>query len=54
MTFPGHANIADACGVPAVGCRDPKRAGCMLGNAMALQNVALVLMVALSCFRPAA
>ena len=50
MTLPVRPAIADAAGVPQLPCLDVKRAAQLLGNAMAMQNMALVMMVALSCF----
>ena len=50
MTFPVRAAVADAAGLPVLPSLDVKRSAQLVGNAMAMQNVALVVMVAMSCF----
>ena len=52
MSFPVRHCMADALGCSPLPCRDVKRARQLVGNCMAFSNVALVLMVFLSSFRP--
>ncbi|CAE8720142.1 unnamed protein product [Polarella glacialis] len=51
MGFPVRQNVAEAMGVPQIPILDAARAGDLAGNAMHINNAAIVQLVAMSCFR---
>ena len=53
LAFPCTKEVAGAMGVPELPCKDAKRCSLIAGNAMNFSNVAIIQMVALSCFKPA-
>ena len=52
MTLPVAPLMAASLGTPELGTRDPKRVAKLVGNSMALLNVAMIEMIALACFQP--
>lgn len=50
LTLPVTPDFAASLGTPMLGARDLRRAATLIGNSMHLLNVAIVQMVALSCF----
>ena len=52
LGWPVTACQAESMGCTPLACKDAKRSSAVAGNAMHLNNAAIVLLVGLVCFRP--